>query len=70
MEEKMRVIDEVMTTKEAAQRWGKVQAVVQQNCLGQKGLPPRFTEEECRKSGGTWLVTYAGMKRLYGEPLE
>ena len=36
----MKVIEEVMTTKEAAQKWGKVQAVIQQNCLGQKGLPP------------------------------
>ena len=66
----MKAIDEVMTTKEAAQRWGKVQAVIQQNCLGQKGLPPRFTEDECRKSGGTSLVTKSGMIRLYGEPVE
>ena len=66
----MKVIEEVMTTKEAAQKGGKVQAVIQQNCLGQKGLPPRFTEDECRKSGGTWLVTKSGMIRLYGEPVE
>ncbi|WP_127057785.1 helix-turn-helix domain-containing protein [Veillonella ratti] len=64
----MKAIEEVMTTKEAAQIWGKVQAVIQQNCLGQKGKPPRFTEDECRKSGGTWLVTRTGMVRLYGEP--
>ena len=64
----MKVIEEVMTTKEAAQKWGKVQAVIQQNCLGQKGLPPRFTEDECRKR--TWLVTKSGMIRLYGEPVE
>ncbi|WP_274948442.1 helix-turn-helix domain-containing protein [Veillonella caviae] len=23
--------------------------------------------DECNKSGGTWLVTRQGMKRLYGE---
>lgn len=61
-------IVEVMTTKEAAQKWGKLQAVIQHNCLGQKGYPPRFTEDECRKSGGTWLVTRTAMVRLYGEP--
>jgi len=27
----------------------------------------RFTEDEIRKSEKTWLVTYAGMERLYGE---
>lgn len=63
----MNCIDEVMTTKEAAERWGRLQAVIQQCCLGQKGFPPRFTNEECRKSGKTWLVTRAGMIRLYGE---
>jgi len=26
-----------------------------------------LTEDEIRKSEKTWLVTYAGMERLYGE---
>ena len=56
-----------MTTKEAAELWGKIQAVIQQSCLGQKGGKPRFTNKECRKSGGIWLVTKSGMVRLYGE---
>ena len=38
---------------------------------GQKGLPPRFKEgEEFRKSGRTWLITKAGMERLYGPEKE
>ncbi len=63
----MRVIDEVMTTAEASERWGLSIETVKKSCQGQKGLPPRFKEDEFRKSGRTWLVTRAGMERLYGE---
>lgn len=63
--------DEVMTTAEAAERWGISAITVKQACSGQKGLPPRFKEgEEFRKSGRTWLVTKAGMERLYGKEKE
>lgn len=65
--QKMKIIDEVMTTAEAAERWGISAITVKQACSGQKGLPPRFKEgEEFRKSGCTWLVTKAGMERPYG----
>lgn len=61
-------INDVMTTAEAAERWGVSIGAVKKSCQGQKGNPPRFTEEECRKSGPrVWLVTRAGMERLYGE---
>ncbi len=63
----MRVIDEVMTTPEASERWGVSIETVKKSCQGQKGLPPRFKDGEFRKSGRTWLVTRAGMERLYGE---
>ena len=64
----MKIIDEVMTTAEAAERWGISAITVKQACSGQKGLPPRFKEgEEFRKSGRTWLITKAGMERLYGK---
>ena len=62
------MLNDVMTVKEAAKRWGVAPVTVSQACTGQKGYPPRFTDEECNKSEGTWLVTYAGMVRLYGEP--
>ena len=64
----MNIIDEVMTTAEAADLWGLSAITVKQACSGQKGLPPRFKEGEFRKSGRTWLVTRTGMERLYGEP--
>lgn len=62
------MINGVMTTKEAAELWELSQQSVKQLCIGAQGRPPRLTQEECNKSGGTWLVTYAGMIRLYGEP--
>lgn len=57
---------QVMTATEAAELWGVGEATVKQACSGQKGFPPRFAPEEFRKSKGTWLVTRAGMERLYG----
>lgn len=59
-------IDEVLTVSEAAEMWGLAVNTIKCSCTGQKGLPPRFTEDECRKSKGTWLVTKEGMQRLYG----
>ena len=59
--------EDVMTSAEAAERWGVSPVTVKQACSGQRNTPPRFTKDECRKSKGTWLVTCAGMTRLYGE---
>ena len=61
-------IKDVMSISEAAEKWGISRNAVKFSCTGQKGKPPRLTLEECRYSGGVWLVTYAGMLRLYGEP--
>lgn len=61
-------IKDVMPTSEAAKEWGVAQVTVMQGCSGYKKSPPRFTPEECRKSGGTWLVTRGGMTRLFGDP--
>ena len=60
-------LDDIMTTAEAAERWGIAQTSVKQLCTGAQGRPPRLTVEECKKSGRTWLVTRAGMERLYGQ---
>lgn len=62
----MNSLDDVMTAKEAAERWGIAPITIRQACSGYKKSPPRFTAEESRKSAGTWLVTRAGMERLYG----
>ena len=60
-------LDDIMTTAEAAERWGIAQTSVKQLCTGAQGRPPRLTAEECKKSGRTWIVTRAGMERLYGQ---
>ena len=60
-------LDDIMTTAEAAERWGIAQTSVKQLCTGAQGRPPRLTVEECKKSGRTWIVTRAGMERLYGQ---
>lgn len=62
----MKAINEVMTLSEASQMWEVPQITLKNACAGQKGYPPRFTSDECRKSGRTWLVTHEGMSRLYG----
>lgn len=56
-----------MTTAEAAELWNIPVVTIKQACSGQRGYPPRFTSEECRKSGHIWLVTRAGMERVYGK---
>ena len=61
-------IKDVFTASEAARVWELHSRTVLNACTGQKGLPPRFNESECQKSGGTWLVTRQGMERLYGAP--
>lgn len=55
-------VDRVYNASEAALLWNLSQSTVRKACVS-----GRFTSEECRQSGGTWLVTYAGMLRLYGE---
>jgi hypothetical protein len=65
--ESVKVIDEVMTTTEAAERWKVSVVAIKKACSGQRGYPPRFTSEECRKSGHIWLVTRTGMERVYGK---
>lgn len=60
------VLDEVMTIPEAAERYGVSASTLKSACAGQKGIPPIFTDYECRKSGKNWLVTKRGMDRVYG----
>lgn len=63
---KMKInLDDVLTLNEASKIYGVSPVTVRQACTGQHGTPPRFTPEECRKSENVWLVTRAGMERLY-----
>ena len=52
----------VMTFPEACKRWN-----LGESTLRKAARSGRFTEDEARKSEKTWLVTYAGMERLYGK---
>lgn len=62
----MNPLNEVMTAAEAAEKWGKAPITVQQACSGYRKSSPRLTSDEARKAGRIWLVTRAGMERLYG----
>ena len=62
----MDALAEVMTAAEAAGMWGKDPYTVQQACSGYKKAPPRFAATEARKAGRIWLVTRAGMNRVFG----
>lgn len=55
-------IDEVFTASEASSLWGLESSVVRKTI--ERG---KFQEGEYRKSGGTWLVTIAGMERVFGK---
>lgn len=63
-------INDIFTAAEAATLWNIPKVNVRQDCSGQKGFPPRLQPGiECRKAlgqRGEWLVTRAGMERLYG----
>lgn len=64
-------IDKVLTLEEAAEMWGKSTDALRQACIARNGKPPRFhIGVEARQSKRIWLVTYEGMKRLYGEPVK
>ena len=57
----MSKLEEVFTATEAAELWGLDASTVKRSCW-----QGRFKQHEARKAGGTWLVTRAGMERLYG----
>lgn len=61
------ILQEVMTAAEAAQRWHKADITVRQACSGYKKSPSRFRDDEIRRSGKVWLITVAGMTRVFGE---
>lgn len=60
-------LNEVMALEEAAERWNKSTDSLRQSCIERQGRPPRFKIGiEARQSKRIWLVTRAGMERLYG----
>jgi hypothetical protein len=57
-------LEEVLTSQEAARKWGLSVNTVTQWCNRGKFKPGEF-----RKSGNIWLVTRKGMERLTGKSL-
>ena len=43
--------EDVMTTAEAAERWGVSATTIKLYCLGTKNQSPKFNKNEYRKSG-------------------
>lgn len=67
----MNPLNEILSVGEAADIWGKSPVTIKHLCTGIQDRPPRLKEGiECRKSGSVWLVTRAGMTRVYGEASE
>ena len=56
-------LESVLTFSEATEKWG-----LGHSTLRESAKHNRFLPGETRKSGGTWLVTYEAMRRMYGEP--
>lgn len=54
--------EDVMTTQEASERYHRTAHTIKQACDS-----GRLTANECRKSGGVWLIAREGMERLYGK---
>jgi len=64
-------LQSVLTSKEASERWHLSTATILHACAGYSKAAPKFTAQEARRSGSTWLITVAGMGRVFGpEPKE
>lgn len=55
------ILENVLTAAEAEREWNLKSSTVRAACLHK-----RFNRKETRRSGRDWLVTVAGMERLYG----
>lgn len=62
----MNILNQVMSPAEAAERWGVAPITVRQACSGYKKSAPRFRPDEARQSGSSWIITVAGMNRVFG----
>lgn len=56
-------MDEWITAAEAARRWSLNDSTVRHAIRD-----GRIKPDECRKSGGVWLVKASAIERLYGKP--
>lgn len=62
-------LKKVMTTKEAANIYAVSHSTIKQYCNGvtKQGVyyPPKFSENECRKSASTWLITVDALNKIF-----
>lgn len=61
------LIDEVLTAKEAEDRWKLAPGQIRQWIFH---APDKFAKGEIRKSGRVWLVTRDAMERRFGKEPE
>ena len=57
----------VMTSSEAAERWGKASSTIRNACNGYVKCPPRFKEGEARLSAGN-LNPHGGCQVFEEQP--
>jgi hypothetical protein len=62
----MSVINEVFTAAEAALLWGLSETTVKKSCQQGRLILGAEARKSPPKDRGVWLVTRAGMERLYG----
>jgi|GEM_PF-504749 len=58
---------DILSTGEAAELWNIDSRKISSACIEKKAESKLMLDVECRKSHNSWLVTYQGMLRLYGE---
>lgn len=62
-------LTKVFTISEASEKFGISSETLKNYCRGSNRggykYPPKFTPEECRRSGRVYLITYDGLKRLF-----
>lgn len=61
----MNILDEALTTSEAAIEWGKDDSTIRKALVSR-----RFRDGEYRKAGKDWLVTRSAMLRVFGVPVK
>ena len=61
------ILKEVLTASEAASLYGLNESTLRRACTGQKGYPPLFSDQECRKAGRVWLIMRQALERVYGK---
>lgn len=63
LQETGEVLGKVLTASEAAELWDLDNSTIRYACL-----QGRFRTNEVRRTGKNWIITWEGMKRVYGEP--